>query len=71
MRINRKKWRRKDNAAKYYCRFSDNRSGKYYFNLKMIYQKYTSRQRDDFRSRNIGIIVQDYAVINELTAKKI
>lgn len=45
-------------------------SGKYYFNLNDI-SEYTSRQRDDFRSRNIGIIVQDYAVINELTAKEI
>lgn len=44
-------------------------SGKYYFNLNDI-SEYTSRQRDDFRSRNIGIIVQDYAVINELTAKE-
>lgn len=43
--------------------------GKYYFNLNDI-SEYTSRQRDDFRSRNIGIIVQDYAVINELTAKE-
>ena len=44
-------------------------SGNYYFNSTDV-SKYTPKQRDEFRSRNIGIIVQDYAVINELTAKE-
>ncbi len=44
-------------------------SGKYYFDSIDV-SKYTLRQRDEFRSSNIGIIVQDYAVINELTAKE-
>lgn len=44
-------------------------SGNYHFNSEEI-SKLNTKKRDEFRERNIGIIVQDYALLNSLTAKE-
>lgn len=43
--------------------------GKYYFDTKDI-ARLSTKARDDFREKNIGIIVQDHALLNSLTAKE-
>lgn len=44
-------------------------SGTYYFNSKEI-SKLNVKQTDKFREKNVGIIVQDYALLNSLSAKE-
>lgn len=44
-------------------------SGTYYFNSKEI-SKLNLKQTDKFREKNVGIIVQDYALLNSLSAKE-
>lgn len=44
-------------------------SGTYYFNAKEI-SKLNLKQTDKFREKNVGIIVQDYALLNSLSAKE-
>lgn len=44
-------------------------SGKYYFDSEDI-SAFNTRKRDEFREKNIGIIVQDYALLNSLSARE-
>lgn len=44
-------------------------SGTYYFNSKEI-SKLNVKQTDKFREKNVGIIVQDYALLNSLSEKE-
>lgn len=44
-------------------------NGKYFFNSQDI-SDFNQKQLDAFREENIGIIVQDYALLNSLSAKE-
>lgn len=44
-------------------------NGQYCFDEEDI-SRYTPKRLDDFREKNIGIIVQDYALLNSISAKE-